>query len=42
MVASTGNVLIIDDEDSLRYTLTRVLKAAGCEVSGAADGQYFF
>jgi DNA-binding response OmpR family regulator len=32
-----GTVLIIDDEDSLRHTLTRVLKIAGCEVSGAAD-----
>lgn len=32
-----GNVLIIDDEDGLRYTLTRVLKSAGCEVSAAAD-----
>ena len=38
MMSANGNVLIIDDEDSLRYTLTRVLKAAGCEVSGAADG----
>jgi DNA-binding response OmpR family regulator len=38
MMGFTGNVLIIDDEDSLRYTLTRVLKSAGCEVSGAADG----
>jgi len=32
-----GTVLIIDDEDSLRHTLTRVLKIAGCEVSGAPD-----
>jgi DNA-binding response OmpR family regulator len=38
MTNSLGNVLIIDDEDSLRHTLTRVLKIAGCEVSGASDG----
>jgi DNA-binding response OmpR family regulator len=38
MMSAPGNVLIIDDEDSLRYTLTRVLRAVGCEVSGAADG----
>jgi DNA-binding response OmpR family regulator len=37
-MSSLGNVLIIDDEDSLRHTLTRVLKSAGCEVSGAGDG----
>ena len=37
-MSSLGNVLIIDDEDSMRYTLTRVLKIAGCEASGAADG----
>jgi DNA-binding response OmpR family regulator len=36
-MSSLGNVLIIDDEDSLRHTLTRVLKIAGCEVSGAGD-----
>lgn len=35
---SLGNVLIIDDEDGLRHTLTRVLKIAGCQVSGASDG----
>ncbi len=33
-----GHVLIIDDEASLRHTLTRILKSSGCEVSGAADG----
>jgi DNA-binding response OmpR family regulator len=38
MMSSPGNVLIIDDEDSLRYTLTRVLRATGCQVSSAADG----
>ncbi len=37
-MTSLGHVLIIDDEDRLRHTLTRVLKTAGCEVSGAADG----
>ena len=37
-MSSLGNVLIIDDEDGLRHTLTRVLKLAGCEVSGAVDG----
>ena len=36
-MSSLGNVLIIDDEDNLRYTLTRVLKKAGCEATGAAD-----
>jgi DNA-binding response OmpR family regulator len=39
MMSSPGNVLIIDDEDGLRYTLTRVLRATGCQVSGAAEGQ---
>jgi len=37
-MSSLGRVLIIDDEKSLRHTLTRVLKIAGCEVSSAADG----
>ena len=36
-MSTLGNVLIIDDEDGLRHTLTRVLKIAGCQVSGAAD-----
>lgn len=39
MMSSPGNVLIIDDEDSLRFTLTRVLRATGCQVSSAAAGQ---
>ena len=39
MMGSSGNVLIIDDEDRLRQTLTRVLRSAGCQVSGAANGQ---
>jgi len=37
-MSAPGNVLIIDDEDTLRHTLTRVLKTAGCDVSSAADG----
>jgi len=36
-MSALGHVLIIDDEDGLRHTLTRVLKIAGCQVSGAAD-----
>jgi len=38
MTKSLGRVLIIDDEASLRHTLTRVLQGAGFEVSSAADG----
>jgi len=37
-VATGGRVLIIDDEASLRHTLTRILKQIGCEVTSAADG----
>jgi DNA-binding response OmpR family regulator len=37
-MTTLGSVLIIDDEDTLRHTLTRVLKSAGCDVSGAASG----
>lgn len=33
-----GSVLIIDDEASLRHTLTRVLRQAGCEVVSAESG----
>ncbi len=33
-----GNVLIVDDEPSLRQTLARVLQSAGCAVTAAADG----
>lgn len=33
-----GNVLIIDDEPALRHTLTRLLHAAGCQITAAADG----
>jgi DNA-binding response OmpR family regulator len=34
-----GRVLVIDDEASLRQTLTRVLQTAGCEVTTAVDGR---
>jgi DNA-binding response OmpR family regulator len=37
MMSTLGNVLIIDDEDSLRHTLTRVLRTAGCQVTSASD-----
>ncbi|HIE57668.1 MAG TPA: response regulator transcription factor [Anaerolineales bacterium] len=37
-MSTLGYVLIIDDEEPLRHSLTRVLKTAGCEVLGAADG----
>jgi len=37
-MSSIGRVLVIDDEDSLRRTLTRVLRSADCEVASAADG----
>ncbi|MFN2235769.1 MAG: response regulator transcription factor [Anaerolineales bacterium] len=40
MMSILGNVLIIDDEDSLRHTLTRVLRTAGCQVSSAADAPH--
>ena len=33
-----GNVLIVDDEPSLRQTLARVLQLAGCTVTTAATG----
>lgn len=35
----TGHILIIDDEDSLRHTLARILQRAGFEVTTAACGQ---
>jgi len=35
----SGNVLIIDDELSLRNTLTRILERAGCRTTDAANGQ---
>ena len=37
-MALSGSVLVIDDELSLRQTLTRILRQAGCEVTAAADG----
>ena len=37
-MALSGTVLIIDDEPSLRQTLTHVLKQVGCDAAGVADG----
>jgi DNA-binding response OmpR family regulator len=37
-MSKLGKVLIIDDEMSLRLTLTRILQKAGCEIVTAADG----
>jgi len=37
-MSTLGSVLIIDDEDSLRRTLTRILRSADCEVASAGDG----
>lgn len=34
-----GNILLIDDEASLRQTLTRILQRNGFEVTTAADGE---
>jgi len=33
-----SNVLIIDDEPALRHTLSRLIQAAGCQVTAVADG----
>ena len=33
-----GNILVIDDEESLRHTLGRVLRQAGYEVTTAGEG----
>lgn len=35
----SGNVLVIDDELSLRHTLTRLIQAAGFQVTAVADGK---
>jgi DNA-binding response OmpR family regulator len=35
---SLGRVLVVDDELSLRNTLTRILRQGGCEVASAEDG----
>lgn len=37
-MAPLGKVLIIDDEASLRNTLTRILQKAGCEATAVEDG----
>jgi DNA-binding response OmpR family regulator len=38
MATLSGRVLIIEDEASLRQTLTRILRQAGCDVTAAAAG----
>jgi two-component system response regulator HydG len=38
-MALNGHILIIDDEASLRQTLTRILQRAGLQVTSAASGQ---
>lgn len=35
----SSNVLIIDDEPGLRHTLTRLIRAAGFQVTAVADGK---
>ena len=34
----SGRILIIEDEASLRQTMTRIMRQAGCEVAAAANG----
>lgn len=34
----SGRILIIEDEASLRQTMTRIMRQAGCEVTAAANG----
>lgn len=36
---TAGNILIVDDEDSLRTTLTRVLQVNSCEATSVSDGK---
>ena len=36
---SSGHILIIDDEASLRQTLARILQRAGFEVTTSANGK---
>ena len=38
----SGHVLVIDDEFTIRSTLTRILHHAGCEVTSAANGHEAF
>lgn len=38
-MASEGNILIIDDEATLRQTLARILQREGMQVTGAASGE---
>ncbi|MBL8056546.1 MAG: response regulator transcription factor [Anaerolineales bacterium] len=38
MTTLSGRVLIIEDEASLRQTLTRILRQAGCDVTAAGTG----
>ena len=38
-MAITGRILIIDDEATLRHTLTRILQGVGHDVTTAASGQ---
>lgn len=36
MAVLSGRVLLVEDEDNLRQTLTRILRQAGCEVTSAS------
>lgn len=38
-MSTTGHILIIDDEASLRHTLARILQQSGLEATTAASGQ---
>ncbi len=37
MAVLSGRVLLVEDEDNLRQTLTRILRQAGCEVTSAVN-----